>query len=171
MGYMAKSKSREDIRNTSRLIRKIQSAEKELYFPIVDFLEKTLPRIIPGFTFRVGEVKEMGECHGLTFPERNEIMIRSDVYLRACEGSGRDRLTMAHELYHYLEHSKETVVFARTGTKNIPPYKDPEWQADAFGGELLVPYDLAKDLTIDEIAEYCGVSLAAAKVQYKQIHK
>lgn len=168
--YIASCKSRKDIRSTARIIRKIQNADNELYFPILDFVEKTLPRINPSFTFTVGMMEEMGDCHGITFPDKNEIVIREDVYDRAWLGSGRDRLTIAHELYHYLEHSKNTVAFARTSKKDIPPYMDPEWQADAFGGELLVPYHLAGELTVSEIVEKCGVTPAAARFQHRKMH-
>ena len=170
MGYIAKAKSRQQIRELARLIRKLQGAERELYFPILDFMEKTLPLLIPTFSFRVGCMEEMGECEGLTFPEKDEIVIREDVYKRAVDGGGRERLTIAHELYHYLEHSNQTVAFARTDGSAIPPYKDPEWQADAFGGELLIPYDLAKNLIIEEIMEKCAVSKSAAMVHYRKMH-
>lgn len=170
MGYIAKGKSRVQIRALAKLIRKIQGVEHDLYFPILDFMEKTLPTLIPTFSFRVGSIAEMGEYEGLTFPERDEIVIREDVYAKALDGGGRERLTIAHELYHYLEHSNQTVAFARTNGSTIPPYKDPEWQADAFGGELLVPYDLAKNLNVYQIMEICEVSRRAAEVQYSKIH-
>lgn len=34
MSYIAKARSRAQIRETARLIRKLQGAESELYFPI-----------------------------------------------------------------------------------------------------------------------------------------
>lgn len=170
MGYIAKGKSRIQIRNVARLIRKIQRAENESYFPILDFMEKTLPLLIPDFTFRVVDKEEMGKYEGLTFPERKEIWIRSDVYEAAEKGDGRARLTIAHELYHYLEHSAATVAFARASGGEIPLYADPEWQADAFGGELLVSYDLSRNMSINEIVEKCGVSRSAAAYQYKVMH-
>lgn len=170
MDYIAEPMSRKEIRAISRFVRKLQKANTVLYFDIMDFLEHTLPRLYPGFTLSVGTKEEMGECHGLTFPDKNEIKLREDVYDGALNGNGRDRLTAAHELFHFLVHSKESVAFARIGSGKIPPYKNPEWQANAFGGELLVPYDLAQDLTIDEIFEGCGVSYTAAEYQYKKIH-
>ena len=170
MSFVVEGKSRNDIRKVAMLCRKLQNAENELYFPILDFVEKTLPSIIPNFSFRVGTMEEMGECHGLTLPGKNEIVIREDVYDRAYAGSGRDRLTVAHELYHYIEHSSATVGFARTSKHELPKYMDPEWQADAFGGELLVASHLAKKLTVSEIAEKCGVSVAAARTQYRVMH-
>lgn len=170
MSYIARSKSRVQIRETARLIRKLQGVENELYFPILDFMEKTLPLLIPEFSLRVVPKVEMEGCEGLTIPEKNEIWIREDVYSRAYDGGGRERLTIAHELYHYLEHSRQTVAFARTNGIAVPPYKDPEWQADAFGGELLVPYDLAKKLSTEQIVELCGVSQRAADVQFRKMH-
>lgn len=170
MSYIAQPKSRIQIREIAKLIRKIQGVEKEWYFPILDFMEKTLPVLIPNFSLRVMPKEEMGACEGLTIPEENEILIREDVYERAYNGGGRERLTIAHELYHYLEHSRQTVAFARTNGTSIPAYRDPEWQADAFGGELLVPYDLSRGLSVEEIVELCGVSQKAAETQYRKMH-
>ena len=170
MGYIAKATSRAEIRGLARVIRKIQGTGRELYFPILDFVEKTLPRINPNFSFCVGTMKEMGECEGLTLPERREIVIREDVYEKAKAGDGRARLTVAHELYHYLRHSTDTVAFARTNKSGVPRYCDAEWQADAFGGELLVPYDLARNLSMNQIVENCVVSWPAAACQYRIMH-
>lgn len=173
MGYLATPKSRKNIREDSAFIRKIQPSENQLYFDIVKFIEITLPQLIPKFSLSIGTIEEMGQCHGLTFPDRNEIVIREDVYTRACEGNGRDRLTMAHEVYHYIEHSSDSIIFARTDGTPQKRYYDPEWQATVFGAELLIPYDLVKKLNLspDEIAKKCGVSLAAATFQYNIIHK
>ena len=33
----------------------------------------------------------------------------------------------------------------------IPAYRSPEWQADAFGGELLMPAHLIADMTVEEV--------------------
>ena len=70
MSYIARSKSRVQIRETARLIRKLQGVENELYFPILDFMEKTLPLLIPEFSLRVVPKVEMEGCEGLTIPEK-----------------------------------------------------------------------------------------------------
>lgn len=165
---IAEPLSRQNIRNMAYFIRKIAGKEDDLYFDIVYFLDVMLPQIDPGFTLIIEEPSELGECHGLTYPDRNEIHIRSDVYERACNGSGRDRLTLAHELFHLLQHEKENISFARLrkGVK-LKMYMDPEWQATVFGGELLVPWHLTKGMTATEIAKQCGVSIAAANTQIK----
>lgn len=163
---IAEPLSRKDIRMMARKIRLLEGCLGKLYFDIINFLEITLPKIDESFTFSVGTMWEMKDCHGLTYPDRNEIQIREDVYERALVNSGRDRLTMAHELFHLLQHQKENISFPRIRDNGeIPAYKDPEWQANAFGGELLIPHNLIKGMTAEEIAFKCAVSLPAAKCQ------
>ena len=166
---IAEPLSRENIRTMAKKIRIIEGSYNQYYFDIVHFLEVTLPKLDEGFNFRVMTKKEMGECHGLTYPDRNEIQIREDVYERAYNGSGRDRLTMAHELFHLLQHEKENISFARTKNGGcVETFRNPEWQADAFGGELLVPHYLIGGMDAGRIAIECGVSLAAARCQLKK---
>lgn len=162
---IAEPLGRKDIRRFAEMIRRIEGCNNTLYFDIVHFLENTLPKIDPSFSFTIKPVSEMGECHGLTYPNRNEIIIREDVYLRACEDEGRDRLTMAHELFHLLQHESSNISFARMGKNKIELFRNPEWQADAFGGELLVPHHLIAGMTVDEIADSCKVSKKAAAYQ------
>lgn len=167
---IAQPLSRNDIRGMARFIRKVANSENDRYFDIVKFLDIDLPKIDPDFSLIIEDEKILGECHGLTYPDRNEIHIRSDVYERAYHDSGRDRLTMAHELFHLLQHTKENVSYARVGRRaKVEAFRDPEWQADAFGGELLVPYHLVKGLSQSEIMEECKVSASAAKLQWRFI--
>lgn len=162
--------SRMDIRRLANSVRKQTGYFDKAYFPIVRFVELVLPTLRPGFTFYIGTESEMGCNHGLTIPEQNLIIIREDVYERAYNGEGRDRLTIAHELGHYLMHSPEKVVYARVASGGtVPVYCQPEWQADAFGGELLVPAHLMRGKSPQEISLLCGVSLQAAKCQCKKM--
>lgn len=165
-GRLAEPLSRKQIRNIALAIRKIVGAENKLYFPIVEFLELILPQIMPSFQFIIETEEMMGSCHGLTYPEHKIIKIREDVYDRAVNGSGRDRLTLAHELFHLLQHSNDNISFARIGDNSkVVTYCDPEWQADAFGGELLIPKHLIGNMSVDEIVANCDVSYSAAKYQ------
>lgn len=163
---IAEPLSRKAIRNTAELIRRIDGSENNLFFDIVKFLEVTLPSIDSNFNFRVMPQEELGECHGITYPDRDEIQIRQDVYDRAVDGSGRDRLTMAHELGHLLFHEKQNISYARMGdSSEVVTFRNPEWQADAFGGELLIPHKLTQGLSVEEIMKSCKVSEKAALCQ------
>lgn len=168
--YKADAISRDEIRKYVRLLKKNVGLEYELYFPILSFVENILPILIPDFQFEVVPEAEMGNKHGETYPSKNLIRIREDIYLRAAAGEGRDRLTVAHEVGHLFLHEDDSIALCRleTGDK-LKPYEDPEWQADAFGGELLASSYLIEGMNSREVEKMCGVSAAAAKVQLKSI--
>ena len=168
--YKADAISRDEIRKYVRLLKKNVGLEYELYFPILSFVESILPILIPDFQFEVVPEAEMGNKHGETYPSKNLIRIREDIYLRAAAGEGRDRLTVAHEVGHLFLHEDDSIALCRLepGDK-LKPYEDPEWQADAFGGELLASSYLIEGMNSREVEKMCGVSAAAAKVQLKSI--
>ena len=102
-------------------------------------------------------------------PQRNLMRIREDVYINASNDIGRDRFTLAHEVGHFILHGEGRVALARTNEENIPAYRKPEWQANTFAGELLIPAHLIKGKSEDNIAEICKVSLQAARIQLSTI--
>lgn len=170
--YKAHPVSRHEIR---KIVRKLKSAvglEDRLYFPILTFSENALPILIPDFQFEVVPMSEMGSKHGETYPTKKLIRIREDIYLRAAEGKGRDRLTIAHEVGHLFMHADNCISLCRlTPNEKLKPYEDPEWQANAFGGELLASSYLIKGMKIQDISEKCGVSISAARTQIKSLHE
>lgn len=168
--YKADAISRNDIRKMVYILKKKIGLENELYFPILQFVENILPLFIPDFQFEVVPVDEMGDKHGETYPAQKRIRIREDVYLGAAGGKGRDRLTVAHEIGHLFLHEDSCIALCRMGsTEQLKPYEDPEWQANAFGGELLASSYLIKGMRDCEVSEKCGVSISAARVQLRSV--
>ena len=166
--YRAEAVSRNSIRFFIHNLKKKVGLENVLYFPILKFVENALPSLIPDFQFEVVPENEMGNKHGETYPSKNLIRIREDIYLRAAQGEGRDRLTIAHEVGHLFMHDDDAIALCRLApNERLKPFEDPEWQADAFGGELLASSYLIKGMSAWAVAEKCGVSLSAAKVQLK----
>lgn len=157
--------SRKSIREFARKFRQILGLEDIRYFPIVRFIEWCLPEL--GLNYEILTVGEMNDTYGLTNTKRNVLYIREDVYCGAIRGNPRDRFTLCHELGHFLLHTPERVSFARG---NIPAYRDPEWQANVFAGELMAPYNLTCGMSVDEIMEECGMSRQAATIQYNLYH-
>lgn len=163
-GSIAKPISRREIRRFACEIRKSLGLENIAYFPIMEFLELILPKIMPGFELEILSQEEMGELHGKTCPADKKIYLRQDVYDRACEGQGRDRFTVAHELGHLFYHVPQNIVLARSNCE-VRICENPEWQANTFAGELLVPFNFAGSKTETEIMTACGVSYSAARCQ------
>ena len=110
----------------------------------------------------------MEDMYGNTNTGTNVMKIRRDVYERAIKGVPRDRFTLCHELGHYLLHQPEFISYARG---DVPRYRDPEWQANTFAGELMAPYGLVKNFSIEDIMGKCGMSRQAATIQYYEYRK
>ncbi|MBH0156777.1 ImmA/IrrE family metallo-endopeptidase [Fictibacillus sp. 5RED26] len=168
--YVANPTSRKSIRDLTYAIRRALDLHEEKFFPIVQFLELLLPKISPSFSMEVVPIEELKYEYGVTFPEKNVIRLREDVYLNAIEGIARDRFTVAHEIGHLFLHKPGSIALARSQkADSIPAFKSPEWQANTFAAELLAPAHLIKGLSIKEVALSCGVSLDVARIQIKNI--
>lgn len=151
------------IRAKASAFRKIFGLTENGYVDIVKVLE-TLQEY--GVEIEIAPVHEMANKHGQTYPAQPKIVIREDIYERACEGHGRDRLTIAHEIGHLFLHGTDKISLARVEKEyEVPTWCDPEWQANAFAGELLAPFRFIKELSISDIQVRYGVSATAAKVQ------
>lgn len=157
-------------------IRKIFHVENEYEFPIVKIVElisSSFNDENEGFELEVVEdddpvfSKENKEV--AKYDYINNIMYVSlTTYNGACDGIGMHKFSLTHEFSHY-------VLFKLTGREpiltNVKPsaFKDPEWQANALSGLLLVPYELTYNMDDEEIVKKCNVSPECAAMQlYKR---
>ena len=171
-GYRVNAQSIKTIRANSDIVRRIHNkfVDDGTYFNIVEFIELILPIIDDDFVLEISTKEELKNNHGEAYPDDHLIKIREDVYFRAIEGSGRDRFTMAHELGHYLMHSKNQIKLARNGSDTIQYYEDSEWQANTFAAELLMPINkISPADSIKDISERFGVTYKAAEVRLKKL--
>jgi hypothetical protein len=125
-------------------------------------------------------VEELSDgVEGMTFPD-GRVLLSEETYRGAHDGQGRPRFTVLHECYHGVKHREqirralidtgELVVYRR---QSIRPFLDPEWQANAFAGALLMPEEMVRLLASkehrlllpDAMAEEFGVSNKAAEVR------
>ena len=51
----------------------------------------------------------------------------------------------------------------------VPPYCDPEWQADTFASEFLMPYEECIVMDEEEIRKTYHVSRTAAEVRHNKV--
>lgn len=169
-GIPVKPASRQMIWTLVHKIRRALNVANELYFDIIWFVENIMPQIFTDFTFAVLPNEELGNQHGKAIPDENTIYIREDVYEGACTGNGRDRLTIAHEVGHFLMHGNASIEYCRIAPgEKLPAYRDADWQADVFGGELLAPAYLIEGMTAEQIHECCVVSLQCANAQLRAL--
>ena len=166
--YKSEPLSRKSISSMTMYLRRFLKLENRLYFPIMGLLE-SLQEISKPFYLSVVPDKDLPKnLEAYTDVLKHVITIKQSVYDGACNGNGRARFTIAHEIGHYMLAQVFGVRFQRNLPKSpMRRCENPEWQADAFAGELLVPADLLRGMSADEIRRECGVSSEAARVQLK----
>ncbi len=168
--YIASGLSRKDIRDYVKQIKRVTGMGSLLYINIIPVLENVLTIFIPELQIEIVPEYEMLGKYAETFPSQNLIRIRQDVYKKACEGSVRDRFTIAHEIGHLLLHDDDAIALCRSDSEvAIPKYADPEWQANVFAGEFLMNADLIKDMSVEQVSSGCGTSMQAAEIQLKYV--
>ena len=168
--YIAAPISRRQLRALTLGIRKTFHLENEICFPIVEMLE-AMPDIFSAnnFTFEIVPDHELPTAvQGDTDIANHYMRIKESVYDGAYAGNGRDRYSIAHEIGHYMLMCVMGFAFQRNiSQRKLKAYEDPEWQAECFAAELLMPHHLIKGMTASEISEKCNVSPAAATTQIK----
>ena len=97
----------------------------------------------------------------------------SVIYEAAHKRYCRANFTIAHEIGHFILHRVLSPInFSRTASPVQPKvFEDPEWQADTFASEFLMPYEECLSLTPKEIRRKYHVTISAAKTRYNKIHK
>lgn len=169
---------------TSRLyLRDIANKFRETFFQTglcvnVLSLVEVFPVYFPKCVIAIVPDEEMEEGTPTTIEENlledtgtYTIRIKESVYERAYKGSGGDRMHIVHEMAHYIliEEYNFKPLTARSYGNVVVRYKpcSMEWQAKALAGEIMMPYELTKDMDFISIAIKCKVSFEAAAKRVK----
>ena len=166
--YKAKPLSRKKIQESANRLRNVFDISLEEAFPVVEFLEIVIPEL--GYTIEICELSELKDEYALTRPKEKVLKIREDVYVNATKNSPRDLFTIAHEIGHVFFHDATSIALAR-GDCKIQKFEDPEWQANTFAAELLVPSNALKGKTVEEVVEIYKCSRQVAEIQLAKTKK
>lgn len=161
-------------RNKARLFAKLIKETFNLGSSKVDIarlLEK-LPNTNENMNVEIVDDEEMAKGDYAYFvPDfengKSVIIISNKVYESACGSgstSGRDRMTIAHEIAHYflmMNFGYRPIEKYRSG--QVSPFNDPEWQAKALAGEIMMPFEETDSfMNPSDLANEFGVSFDAA---------
>lgn len=118
-------------------------------------------------------ISRFGEdAEGITSHKENMIGLRTDVYMGASHGQGRDRFTAAHELGHYILHANEGLALPRRCETSTKAFCNSEWQANQFAREFLVDIrQLHHFQSAAQVAQHFGVSHQVASIQFEEAKK
>lgn len=173
MDYPTKPITRAELREIAAALRSIFMVPIDEPFPVLEVLDR-MPLYLPGTSFEIVEDYELGEnvpaqC-ALKSDGTYTISIKETVYEGAYQYHTGGYLNhILHEICHrLLFHLGYTPITQRSfSNKSIPAYCSVEWQAKALCGELMVPHEAAKILSVAEICKRYQTSYDAADYQKK----
>lgn len=176
MDYLTSPLSRKEIRAIAKAIRVLFKCKNKYRFDAVDAFEK-LPKMFPNVCCEVIEDDDFSEVAKDVpsacipgFDGSYRILVREKVYDGAARGVGGYRTHIVHEISHYFlcELGHKPILNRSFGNGEIRPcYRSMEWQAKSLAGEITVPYEETKELSISQIMTYCQVSLDSAERRKK----
>lgn len=158
--------SNSQLRKYAKRIRKMFNCEEQNYFPVLQILDYLMDE--GALIFQILDDNDSffakDELAKFDFYE-NCIYAKESVYLEALDNIGRSRFTLTHELAHFI--LLRLLNFESFMMDTAPlPFQDPEWQANTLARELLIPFDLTKEFSIEKIMAECKVSEECALVNY-----
>ena len=170
MDYRTKPISREKLRNYAGMIRKLFKCRNKYFFNVVSAFE-VFPIWFPNVSIEIvcDDDPELKDVPGTTIPDFNGnycIKVKESVYNYAhFKKNGGYRMHIMHEMCHvFLFMLGYLPCIDRTYKNNeLTPYESVEWQAKALAGEVLIPYESTKGLSLNQIVKKCKVSKDAAK--------
>ncbi|MEM2493681.1 MAG: ImmA/IrrE family metallo-endopeptidase [Nitrososphaerota archaeon] len=152
-------------------------------FPVEDFFEFYL---FERYRLRTGPADLPPWIEGITYPD-GTICISASTYEALYKGHPRARFTAVHEAVHgilhrpFLQHLQREWVDGRHITlyrrHELPPYTDPEWQANRIAEAILMPLPVVLDLIRQHgpdpwrLAVTFNVSYSAARVRISHLRR
>ncbi len=151
-------------------------------FPVLKFCDEVLMDSY-GIEFAIAELPPPieGRFQG------GVLAISNQTYEGLLRNDGRARFTAAHEIGHAVLHaqqmsqlSKESLEVSLFRRGSIPAFLDPEWQADEFAANVLMPASVVERLStgvrvharlVAAICRTMAVSRSAAKTRLHKLEK
>ena len=170
MDYRTKSISRDKLRQYSLVIKKIFKCRNKYFFDVI-FAFEVLPLYLNNVTTEIvsDDDPDLKGAPATTIPDfcgNYSIKVKETVYNKAYyDKNGGYRMHIMHEICHVILFMLGYLPFFDRAYKNneLKPYESIEWQAKALAGEVLIPYETTRGMTLEQIMKKCKVSKEAAQ--------
>lgn len=162
-----------EIEIISSNLRNHFNIQEDSFFPILDIIQYL--EDIDLLTIQImDDDDEMFQCNDVAFYNAidNFIYIKESVLEDYDNSDYRSNFTLAHELFHFLQY--KILNFNVTEVEKCETYCDPEWQANEFAGQLLIPTKYI-DLEVEEImkkfhvTEHCALTRKLKSIKRKKV--
>lgn len=178
--YSVRGMSRKEIRDYANKIRKIFKIDFLNFIDmpkLLDLISIAFVKLNLNFNYEIREENDQifeDYEEAFTCMKTGTIYFKKSVIENACRHKyNRGAFTIAHELGHFFLHYFQVdVKLSRISEdESVPIYKDPEWQANTFASELLMPFEQCINLDEQMIRKKYHVSRQAAKTRKNMINK
>lgn len=163
-----------------RLIQSVypELLEKPAPLPIDDFLEFRMREVL-GFDYELDELPIGIEA--AMDPKEKLVILSPQTYEDLLDQVPRARFTVAHEIGHIILHGKylrhrvlDGGNILKLNRGDIPPYMDPECQANAFAASFLMPTHhvdrlIKEDQGVEELIKTFNVSWDSAEYRINNL--
>lgn len=168
MDYITKPVSRKDLRRFAKIFRDIFDVPQTGAFPVLEALER-LPDVFDKSYYRVVENRKLSKKNPARCVLNKDgsfvIEIQKRIYDGAQKGIGAYLGFILHEILHiFMFDIGYRPIFNRSFA-NCEKYETIEWQVKAITGEVAIPYEESKGMTLDEIMTKYKVSKGFALVR------
>lgn len=173
MDYMTKPTSRKEMRELSKLFRRVFNVPLTGAFPVLQALDKLKPFF--NTVYEVVEDSELSSNVKARCFEREGggymIQIKESVYDDAYNGDRASLGFICHEICHiFLFYAGFKPVFERSfADYKIAACCSVEWQAKALCGEVMIPYDESANMDEEEIMRTYKTSRGLARYRIQKL--
>lgn len=147
-----------EIEKIARNVREKYNISFDSPFPILDFIEELSEQNL--LTVQYLEDDDLlfeADTPAKYNPVDNFIYVKESVLQELEDKEFRANFTLAHELFHFLQF--RVLNFQFEEVDDCPNYMNPEWQANEFAGQLLLPTKyIVGDCDTKNIAEKFNIS-------------
>ena len=162
MDHITKPASRKTLRRLASYFREMCGIKQEGVFPVLQCLEK-LPDLFEGTVYCIVEDDELPAQVMAQCEKNNEsgftIKIKEKIYDGACNGIGAYLGFILHEICHvYMYEIGYTPILQRSFSEDVPVYMSVEWQVKALTGEVAIPYEESREMSVSQIIKKYNVS-------------
>lgn len=173
MDYVTNPISRQGLRGIARVFREIFSLSSQECVPVVDLLDVFCQRL-GNVTYDIVENWELPSNVPATTELGTDgiftIKIKEIVYNGAkYRNVGGYRNHIMHEMCHVLlmKIGFRPLLARSFSNYEIKPMCSAEWQAKALCGEIMMPYEATRNMSVSEIVDTYKVSVQSAQQRKK----